>query len=153
MNWFIKFALVLLVFISFTVNPINFTNSYTILSQPKIAVVTELLCRNCNAAHYNIGLMERVAKKRGLPYSDSYCSSPYLRQQFIGRKVVVYAHLTNQYITCTVADISADEHRNKQLAGGLGIELDYKTAKRLFNLTGVGSKPNRHCKVDVWLIK
>lgn len=150
MIWFTKFAVSLILVMT---NPNNFTESHTIFSQSKTTVQKELLCKNCNAAHYNIGLMEKVAKKRKLPASDSYCSSPYLRQQFLGRKVLVYAHLTKQYVTCIVADVSNDKHRDKQLAGNLGIELDYKTAKRLFKLTGVGSKPNRHCKVDVWLIK
>ena len=98
------------------------------------------------AAHYRPGLMERVARNRGLKPVECMVASPYHR---LGTWVTIHSPKQKETLRCRVTDIPQRRHRPALIRRGIVVELDFKSAKVLCGIRRVAEKPPRACTVVV----
>jgi hypothetical protein len=78
------------------------------------------------AAHYRAGLMEQVARRRGLPDRGCLVASPY---EAIGSRLQVASRRGTLH--CTVVDVCHPRHCAAIRRRGLVVELDAGSNRRL----------------------
>lgn len=96
------------------------------------------------AAHYRPGLMERVARRRGLPKTECMIASPFYE---LGSWVQVRSEKYDQVLRCRVTDVPQPRHRALLKKRTIVVELDFASAKTLCNIKRVGQEPPRACPV------
>lgn len=104
-------------------------------------------------AHYGPGVMERVARIRGLPVAEHMCSSPFYRDEYLGRWLRVESLLTGEIIDCQITDVSQDEHRQGQIDGGRWLEVGWPTAQQICLNVRVADKSPAECPTRFWLLE
>lgn len=98
------------------------------------------------APHYAPGLMEKVARKRGMPTSGCLASSPLYP---LGTVVHVHATRLDKHATCRIVDQSHPRDRARHIRTRRILELSWPDAKRLCGLRFVGQEPPEHCPVII----
>jgi len=99
------------------------------------------------AAHYSPGLMAKVAKNRGIEPYDCMISSPL----FPLETIVIVKSLSNDVeLECKVVDQSHPRDKERHINNRLWAEVDFGSAKKLFDIKKVGQKPNRDCPIEIW---
>lgn len=116
------------------------------LVTPTAPTPYHLEARSGFAAHYNVGLMERVSDNRKLPRVGCMISNDH---HPIGSWVIVVSHKYEHALLCRVTDVSAPRDRARHIRQRLIAELDFPSAKILCNIHRVGEQPWRMCPVDV----
>jgi hypothetical protein len=106
------------------------------------AVVAQPAAYRGFAAHYKPGLMEYVARKRGLPTGGCLAASPYHR---IGTRVSVESLTRGTALTCLIVDVPHPRDRAQVIRRGIIIELDYRSNGVLC----YHREPPRKCRVAV----
>lgn len=94
------------------------------------------------AAHYNPGVMEQVARNRGMPIVGCMIASP---RHAIGQWVIVEGRNTGKRLRCRVTDTSAPKDKARHLRQGL-FELGYANT---IDLCGSTKLRNRDCPIRV----
>lgn len=96
------------------------------------------------AAHYRKGLMQRVARVRGLPDTGCLIASPF---HTIGDHAVVTS--TRGSLNCLVVDVPHPRDRPSIIRRGIVAELDFESARLLCGIRFAGQEPPRNCPVSV----
>lgn len=99
------------------------------------------------AKWYSEGVMEQVARNRGMPIQDCMTSSP---RYPIGTWVLITGQETGVSEECIVTDVSHPRDRARHLREGTEAELSYQAAKRICGETRNGRPKN--CRVRVRLL-
>ena len=102
------------------------------------------------AAHYRPGLMERVARVRGLAVVACMVASPHHR---IGTWLSIHSPKRKKTLACRVTDIPKAHHRGALIKKGIVVELDFESAKILCGIKRPRELPPRACTVVTTLIK
>jgi hypothetical protein len=97
------------------------------------------------APRYSPGLMERVARNRGMDVEGCMVSSPFYD---IGTRVIVYGPNTDRALSCTVVDVSAPKDRARHIRTRRITELSYPAALALCGRKHINHRPEQ-CPVVV----
>jgi len=95
------------------------------------------------AARYRIGLMEKVAVKRGIAPVGCLVASPFER---IGTRLRITSLVNERQRTCTVVDVAHPRDRARIIERGIVVELSHQDAR---TLCGSVVDPPRQCRVVV----
>lgn len=98
------------------------------------------------AAHYDVGVMEQVARNRGMSFEECMVATP---NGPLGSWVRVGSLLTNDWETCRITDMAAPPDRDRIVANGIVVEISANQIWDLCNLTYVNQSPPRECPVLV----
>jgi hypothetical protein len=100
-----------------------------VLLMLQMTTITEYVSRihSGTAKHYSPGVMERVARVRGLPIVEHMASVPDC--SMIGSYVA--ARINGVTWRYRVTDCSAPRDRARHIRQGLVIEIDYRSARAL----------------------
>lgn len=101
------------------------------------------------AAHYSPGLMQKVAKNRGIEPQDCMLSTdlfPLETQVYVESKI----DGVDVVLTCLVVDHSAPRDKARHLKNKLYAELDFGSARKVCNISKVSEKPWRQCPINIW---
>lgn len=128
---------------------IHFILTITLLVSILLPNYTPQKTINGFAPHYGIGVMDIVARNRNLPIVNCMVSSPYEK---IGTWVKVKSLKNNKELLCRVTDQSAPKDRKRHIRKKYIVELEWKSAKILCDLTYVGQEPPKKCPVEVTVI-
>lgn len=79
------------------------------------------------------------------------CSSPFLGEDYLGQWIRVRSELTDWEFDCRITDVSADEHRDGQIARKSWLELDWDTAQQACLISRVGERKPVECPVTFWI--
>lgn len=103
------------------------------------------------AAHYSPGLMQKVAKNRGIEPQDCMLSTDLypLETPVYVESLVDGVEVT---LECLVVDHSMPKDKARHLKNKLYAELDFNSAKQICNISKVAEKPWRECPVNIWKI-
>jgi hypothetical protein len=102
------------------------------------------------AAHYRPGLMQRVARTRGLEIVACMVASPHHR---IGTWLSVTSAKRNKTLDCRVTDVPQARHRAAVIKRKIVVELDFESAKVLCGITRPRERPPQACPVVVTLTR
>jgi hypothetical protein len=97
------------------------------------------------APRYSPGLMERVARNRGMDVEGCMVSSPFYD---IGTRVIVYGPNTDRALSCTVVDVSHPRDRARHIRTRRITELSYPAALALCGRKHINHRPEQ-CPVVV----
>jgi hypothetical protein len=97
------------------------------------------------APRYSPGLMERVARNRGMDVEGCMVSSPFYD---IGTRVIVYGPNTDRALSCTVVDVSHPRDRARHIRTKRITELSYPAALALCGRKHINHRPEQ-CPVVV----
>jgi hypothetical protein len=97
------------------------------------------------APRYSPGLMERVARNRGMDVEGCMVSSPFYD---IGTRVIVYGPNTDRALSCTVVDVSHPRDRARHIRTRRITELSYPAALALCGRKHINHRPEQ-CPVLV----
>lgn len=98
------------------------------------------------AAHYDVGVMERVARNRGMSIEDCMVATP---DGPLGAWVRVGSLVTNRWELCRITDMAAAPDRDRIVARGIVLEFSYNQIGSMCGLSYVGQEPPRACPVIV----
>ena len=98
------------------------------------------------AAHYRPGLMQRVARVRGMESVACMVASPHHR---IGTWLTVTSHKFKKTLTCRVTDVPRAKDRATLLKRKIVVELDFNSATILCRIKRVRERPPSACPVVV----
>lgn len=98
------------------------------------------------AAHYDVGVMERVARVRHMSAVPCMIAGVHIP---LGRWVEVVSSKTGKAEFCRVTDVTAPKDIAKMNRRGIIIELGWPAAKRICQLQYVRQEPPRACPVTV----
>lgn len=98
------------------------------------------------AAHYRPGLMQRVARNRGLEVVPCMVASPHHR---IGTWLRVTSPKRKKTLSCRVTDVPQPKHRPALIQRKIVVELDFESARILCGIRRVGQEPPSACPVIV----
>ncbi len=96
------------------------------------------------AAHYRPGLMEKVARQRGLEVVACMVASPHHK---IGVWLSIHSPKRKQTLKCRVTDVPQKAHRPALIRKGIVVELDFESAKILCGIKRPREAPPSACKV------
>jgi hypothetical protein len=96
------------------------------------------------AAHYRPGLMDQVARRRGMPRVPCMVASPHYA---LGSWVKVRSQKNARFLYCRVTDVPQPYHRARLAQRKIVVELDFKSATFLCNIRWVKQEPPRTCPV------
>ena len=96
------------------------------------------------AAHYRPGLMEQVARRRGMSQTACMVASPYYK---LGEWITVESRKHRQRLRCRITDVPQPKHRAQLRKRTIVVELDFKSARILCKIARVGQEPPRACPV------
>jgi hypothetical protein len=99
------------------------------------------------AAHYNIGLMERVAHNRGLKTTDCMIASPFHR---IGKWVYIQSQKNDKVRLCRVVDVPHPKDKASIIRRRIIAELDFNSAKELCEIAHVNQEPPKRCPITMY---
>jgi hypothetical protein len=97
------------------------------------------------APRYSPGVMERVARNRGMDVAGCMVSSPFYD---IGTRVIVYGPNTDRALSCTVVDVSHPRDRARHIRTKRITELSYPAALALCGRKHINHRPEQ-CPVLV----
>jgi hypothetical protein len=97
------------------------------------------------APRYSPGVMERVARNRGMDVAGCMVSSPFYD---IGTRVIVYGPNTDRALSCTVVDVSHPRDRARHIRTKRITELSYPAALALCGRKHINHRPEQ-CPVVV----
>lgn len=80
------------------------------------------------APHYAPGLMEQVARNRGMEQSACMVSSPIYP---LGTQLWVYGVKTEALLLCTVVDVSQPRHRQGHIDRRIIVEIGHENTRQL----------------------
>jgi hypothetical protein len=109
-------------------------------------VHTLVTSRSGYAPHYRPGLIEQVARKRGLRESACMVAS---YDEPIGAWVTVTSRTNGRSERCQVVDTCHPRDCRRLKAKGYVVELGFPAARRLCNVRYYGQEPPRKCPVTV----
>ena len=98
------------------------------------------------AAHYRPGLMDQVARRRGLPKVPCMIASPHY---VVGTWVYVKSRKNGRTLRCRVTDVPQPYHRARLNKLNIVVELDFKSATILCNIKRPSQEPPRACPVVI----
>jgi hypothetical protein len=98
------------------------------------------------AAHYRPGLMDQVARRRGMPRVPCMVASPHYT---IGSWVIVRSQKNSRVLHCRVTDVPQPYHRARLQQRRIVVELDFKSATMLCNIRWVKQEPPKACPVII----
>jgi hypothetical protein len=98
------------------------------------------------APRYSPGVMERVARNRGMDVAGCMVSSPFYD---IGTRVIVYGRNTDRALSCTVVDVSHPRDRARHIRTKRITELSYPAALALCGRKHINHRPEQ-CPVVVF---
>lgn len=98
------------------------------------------------AAHYNEGLMERVAHNRGM--AQSACMISYTEADEVGEWLIVQRG--NKRMHCQIVDVPQPYDRPMLKKRHIIVELNFSAAQYLCGIKYVGQEPPRACPVNVY---
>ena len=96
------------------------------------------------AAHYRPGLMDQVARRRGMPRVACMVASPHYA---LGSWVKVRSQKNARLLYCRVTDVPQPYHRARLQQRKIVVELDFKSATLLCNIRRSKQEPPRACPV------
>lgn len=102
------------------------------------------------AAHYRPGLMQRVARVRGMEIVACMVASPHHR---IGTWLSITSAKRNKTLACRVTDVPKARHRAALIERKIVAELDFESAMILCGIKRPSERPPRDCPVVVTLGK
>jgi hypothetical protein len=97
------------------------------------------------APRYSPGVMERVARNRGMDVAGCMVSSPFYD---IGTRVIVYGRNTDRALSCVVVDVSHPRDRARHIRTKRVVELGYPAALALCGRKHINHRPEQ-CPVVV----
>lgn len=95
------------------------------------------------AAHYGVGTMERVSRRRGLPVVGCMASSPW---HPIGTWYRITSLVTGVTADCRITDVSAPEDEARHRRKGQ-LELGWSVTPTMCGISRVGEQPPRACPI------
>ncbi len=98
------------------------------------------------AAHYRPGLMDQVARRRGMPRVPCMIASPHYK---LGTWVDVKSRKNGRVLRCRVTDVPQPYHRARLRQRNIVVELDFKSATVLCNIRRPNQEPPRNCPVVI----
>lgn len=98
------------------------------------------------APHYREGMMEQVARNRGMEIVDCMVSSPI---EPLGSWVYVESQVTGFESWCRVTDVSAPEHRDSHIAKNRMLEFGWSITPQMCGISYVAQEPPEKCPVIV----
>jgi len=118
------------------------------LSAPEIPLPPDMVPFNSGyAAHYGVGVMERVSQYRGMPIVDCMIVE---RTSSLDQWYYVEAVKTGHYELCRTTDVVQDRHQELHIRQNVQIEFGWESAKRFCNLDYPAQEPPRECPVNVY---
>jgi hypothetical protein len=96
------------------------------------------------AAHYRPGLMDQVARRRGMPRVPCMVASPHYT---LGSWVKVRSQKNGRSLNCRVTDVPQPYHRVRLQQRKIVVELDFKSATVLCNIRRSKQEPPHRCPV------
>lgn len=99
-------------------------------------------------AHYAPGVMERVARRRGMELVDCMMTSPW---HPLNTWIRIESKVNGEVAMCRTTDLSAPRDKRRHQKQRL-IEVDWKTARRLCAIRRVNQKPPRSCPVSMSVV-
>lgn len=102
------------------------------------------------AAHYRPGLMQRVARVRGMEIVACMVASPHHR---IGTWLSIHSAKYKKTLNCRVTDVPKAAHRAALIKRKIVTELDFESAMVLCGIKRLRERPPSACPVVVTLGK